>query len=112
MGQMTTCCGTSGLGNTSLWTLSSPHPRVDSHPGVTHAASSLSQTRASFMWLKRKSEVFLAVKQFSKEIGAPDAIFCDMSGEQMPPDIKQFCNMIRTTLQALEEGMPWADKAC
>ncbi len=32
--------------------------------------------------MKRKIEVLLAVKQFAKEIGAPDAIICDMSGEQ------------------------------
>ena len=32
--------------------------------------------------LKTKIEVLLAVKQFAKEIGAPDAIICDMSGEQ------------------------------
>ena len=31
--------------------------------------------------LKRKSEAMSAVKQFTKEIGAPDAIVCDMSKE-------------------------------
>ena len=29
----------------------------------------------------------------------------------MLPELKQLSNMIRTTLQALEEGMPWANKA-
>ena len=50
MGQTMTSCSTSGLGNVSLWTLSLPHPRVESHPGGTHAVSSLSLTRVLFMW--------------------------------------------------------------
>ena len=40
--------------------------------------------------LKRKSEVMSAVKQFTKEIGAPDAIVCDMSMEQTLPEKKNF----------------------
>ena len=32
--------------------------------------------------MQTKSEVLQAVKQFAKEIGAPDAIICDMSCEQ------------------------------
>ena len=61
--------------------------------------------------LKRKSEVMSAVKQFTKEIGAPDAIVCDMSMEQTSPEIKTFLNDIGTTLRVLEEGTPWANKA-
>ena len=61
--------------------------------------------------LKRKSEVMSAVKQFTKEIGAPDAIVCDMLREQTSPEIKTFLNDIGTTLRVLEEGTPWANKA-
>ena len=32
--------------------------------------------------MRTKSEVLQEVKQFAKEIGAPDAIICDMSCEQ------------------------------
>ena len=32
--------------------------------------------------MKKKSEVLLAIKQFAKEIGAPDSFVADMSGEQ------------------------------
>ena len=39
-----------------------------------------------------------AVKQFAKEVGAPDAIVCDMASEQTSAEVKQFCNMIGTTL--------------
>ena len=61
--------------------------------------------------LKRKSEVMSAVKQFTKEIGAPDAIVCEMLMEQTSPEIKTFLNDIGTTLKVLEEGTPWANKA-
>ena len=61
--------------------------------------------------MKWKSEVIQAVKQFAKEVGAPDAIVCDMASDQTSAEVKQFCNMIGTTLRALEEGTPWANKA-
>ena len=54
--------------------------------------------------MKQKSEVMSAVKQFTKEIGAPDAIVCDMSMEQTSPEIKTFLNDIGMTLRVLEEG--------
>ena len=60
--------------------------------------------------MKKKSEVFLAIKQFAKEIGAPDSFVADMSGEQMSSEVKKFCNDIGTTLGALEEGTPWSNK--
>ena len=61
--------------------------------------------------MKQKSEVMQAVKQFAKEVGAPNAIVCDMASEQMLAEVKLFCNMIGTTLRVLEEGTPWANKA-
>ena len=61
--------------------------------------------------MKRKSEVLLAIKQFAKEIGAPDSFVADMSGELMSFEGKKFFNDIRTTLRALEEGTPWSNKA-
>ena len=61
--------------------------------------------------LKRKSEVMSVVKQFTKEIGAPDAIVFDMSMEQTSPEIKTFLNDIGLTLRVLEEGTPWANKS-
>jgi hypothetical protein len=35
----------------------------------------------------------------------------DMSGEQISKEVKAFCNDIGSTLRALEEGTPWANKA-
>ena len=61
--------------------------------------------------MKSKSEVLQAVKQFAKEIGAPEALINDMSGEQTSKSLKKFCNEIGTTLRVLEEGTPWSNKA-
>ena len=48
--------------------------------------------------MKHKSEVLLAIKQFAKEVSAPDAIVSDMAREQVSQDVQQFCNTIGTTL--------------
>ena len=48
--------------------------------------------------MKQKSEVLLATKQFAKEVGTPDAIVSDMAREQVSQEVRQFCNMIGTTL--------------
>ena len=61
--------------------------------------------------MKRKSEVLLAIKQFAKEVGAPDSSVADMSGEQISSEVKKCCNDIGTTLRALEEGTPWSNEA-
>ena len=58
-----------------------------------------------------KSEVLQAVKQFAKEIDAPDAIICDAAGEQTSLDLRKFWLDIGTTLRVLEEDTPWANKA-
>ena len=60
--------------------------------------------------MKRKSEFLSAIKQFAKEVGAPDAIVSDMAKEQVSQDMHNFCNTIGTTLRALEEGKPWSNK--
>ena len=60
--------------------------------------------------MKRKSKVLSAIKQFAKEVGAPDAIVSDMAMEQVSQDVCNFCKTIGTTLRALEEGTPWSNK--
>ena len=61
--------------------------------------------------MRSKSEVLQAVKQFTKEIGAPDAIVADPSKEQTSLPLRKFCSEIGTTLRALEEGTPWSNRA-
>ena len=79
-----------------------------------HTCAQLFVTDKGFVYvvpMKRKSEVLQAVKQFAKEVGAPDAIICDVAKEQTSSDLRRFCNAMGTTLRVLEEGTPWANKA-
>ena len=79
-----------------------------------HTCGQLFVTDKGFLYvvpMQRKSEVLQAIKQFAKEIGVPSSIIADMSGEQMSQDVRKFCNDIGTTLRALEEGIPWSNKA-
>jgi hypothetical protein len=63
------------------------------------------------MKTKSGTDILHAVKEFAKEIGAPDAIICDAAREQKSQDIRKFLGEIGTTLRVLEEGTPWANKA-
>ena len=48
--------------------------------------------------MKKRSDMLIAVKQFAKEIGAPDAMTVDHSGEQTSQAVRQFCSGIGTAL--------------
>jgi hypothetical protein len=79
-----------------------------------HSCCQLFVTDKGFVYvvpMKSKSEVLQAVKEFAKEIGAPDAIICDAASEQKSKPLKKFLGEIGTTLRVLEEGTPWANKA-
>jgi hypothetical protein len=79
-----------------------------------HTCCQLFVTDKGFVYvipMKSISEVLQAVKQFAKEIGAPEAIICDMAGEQTSQNLSKFCNEIGTTMRVLEEGTSWANKA-
>ena len=79
-----------------------------------HTCCQLFVTDKGFLYvvpMQKKSEVLQVIKQFAKEIGAPTSIIADMSSEQMSHDVQKFCNNIGTTLQALEQGTPWSNKA-
>ena len=53
-----------------------------------------------------KSKVLQAVKLFAKEVGAPDAIILDMSGEQTSKDLRKFCVEIgNTRSSSLRKGL-------
>ena len=51
---------------------------------------------------KNKYDILLVLKQFTKEIGAPEAIICNGSGEQTAIEVKRYCGDIGTTLRILE----------
>lgn len=79
-----------------------------------HSCCQLFVTDKGFVYvvpMSSKSEVLQAVKQFAKEVGAPDAIICDAAPEQKSADLRKFLGDIGSTLRVLEEGTPWANKA-
>ena len=79
-----------------------------------HTCCQLFVTDKGFVYvvpMTSKSEVYQAVKQFAKEVGVPDALICDVSGEQTSDKLRKFLNDIGTTLRLLEEGTPWANLA-
>ena len=63
------------------------------------------------MKTKNKMDILHALKQFTKEIGAPESIICDGSGEQSSTELRKYSSDIGTTLRLLEEGTPWSNKA-
>ena len=79
-----------------------------------HTCCQLFVTDKGFVYcvpMKSKGEVLKALKQFAKEIGAPDMIVLDASKEQTKDAVRQFLNDIGTTLKVLERHTPWANKA-
>ena len=79
-----------------------------------HTCCQLFVTDKGFVYvvpMSSKKDVLKAVKQFAKEIGAPDAIISDGAREQTSDDLRRFLQSIGTSLRVLEEGTPWANKA-
>ena len=48
--------------------------------------------------MKKKSEVLQAIKQFGKEISAPDALISDATSEQTSQSVRKFCSKIGTMM--------------
>ena len=89
---MTGCYDTNESLNTSSWTRFSPQREVENRPEDIPAASFF-VTDKGFVYvvpMRTKSEVLQAVKQFAKEVGAPDAIISDMSHEQTSRSLRKF----------------------
>ena len=57
-----------------------------------------------------KDDILSALEKFTKQIGAPEAIICDVSVQQTAIEVKKYCGDIGTTLRILEEGNPWSNK--
>ena len=61
--------------------------------------------------MKKESEYPLALKQFAKEVGAPNVLVCDGSKTQNQRDVKTFLTQIGTTLKTLEAETQWANRS-
>jgi hypothetical protein len=107
------CYITSVLMDTSSWIRSLLLRKLANHPD-SNTCCQLFVTDKGYIYvvpMKSKIEVLQAIKQFAKETGAPNAIICDMAGEQTSQPLRKFCNKISTTLRVLEEGTVWVNKA-
>ena len=58
-----------------------------------------------------KDDILSSLKQFTKDIGAPEAIICDGSEEQTATEVNKYCGDIGTTLRIIEESTPWSNKS-
>ena len=54
---------------------------------------------------QQESEHPLVLKQFSKEVGAPDVFVCDCSKTQNQRKVKLLCTQMVTTLKTLDAGL-------
>jgi hypothetical protein len=61
--------------------------------------------------MQHQRDYFLALKQFAKNVGAPDVLVCDPHPTQKQRKVKEFCTQIGTTLKVLEAQTQWANRA-
>ena len=61
--------------------------------------------------MKAKQDYLKAMKLFAKEVGVPEVLVADHSGEQTSNKSREYCQLIGTTLRVLEEGTLWANRA-
>ena len=61
--------------------------------------------------MKSKSDFYQALKRFCRDVGIPEKLVCDPSGEQTSREVRKFCNEVGTTLRILEESIQWANRA-
>ena len=61
--------------------------------------------------MRSKSQYPDVLKLFCKEVGVPETLVVDPSGEQTSHKARQFCHKVGTTLRILEESTQWANRA-
>ena len=61
--------------------------------------------------MKSKRHFYDALKLFCKDVGVPDRLVMDPSGEQTSHKVKNFGHKVGMTLKYLEESTQWANRA-
>jgi hypothetical protein len=61
--------------------------------------------------MKDQQSYLLELKQFAKDVGAPEMLVCASHPTQRKWDIKEFCIQFGTTLRVLEAETQWANRA-
>ncbi len=64
-----------------------------------------------FVPMKDQCSYFSALKQFTKEVGAPQVLVCDSHPTQKKRKVKEFCVQIGITLCVPEAETQWANRA-
>jgi hypothetical protein len=65
----------------------------------------------AFYPMKRQADYFLALKQFAKDVGAPEVLVYDPHPAQTKLEVQNFCTQIGTTLNVLEAETQLANRA-
>ena len=61
--------------------------------------------------MEKKSDFRDCLHLFCKEVGVPEILVVDPSGEQTSKPVRRFCIQVGTTLKLLEESTQWANRA-
>ena len=61
--------------------------------------------------MEKKSDFRDCLHLFCKEVGVPEILVVDPSGEQTSKPVRRFCIQVGTTLKMLEENTQWANRA-
>ena len=61
--------------------------------------------------MKLQRDYPAALRQFTKDVRAPEILVCDPHPSQNSFEVKDFCKNIGTTLKLLEQGTKWANRA-
>ena len=61
--------------------------------------------------MERKIAFRDSLHQFCKDVGVPEVLVLDPSGEQISKAVKRFYIQVGTTLRLLEENTQWANMA-
>ena len=61
--------------------------------------------------MKLQRDYPAALRQFAKDVGAPEILVCDPHPSQNSFEVKDFCNKIGTTLKLLEQVTQWENRA-
>ena len=61
--------------------------------------------------MKLRSELPLVLKSGFKEDGVPEKIICNGAPEQVAGEAARLCQLAESTIQQLERGTPWPNRA-
>ena len=68
--------------------------------------------RSMAAYLMRDTKSYInSLKQFAKDVGAPETLVCDAHPTQKKRDVRDFLTKIGMTLRVLEANTQWANRA-